>query len=495
MKETTEESLDPENWDQMKQLGHRMVDDMMEYLRSVRERPVWSPIPEELRSWYRRQPLPTEAQGAEGAYHDFKKYVLPYPLGNIHPRFWGWITGTGTPMGMLAEMLAAGMNSNLAGFNQVPALLETQVVDWCKAMFDFPAGASGLLVSGGSMANLVGLTVARDTKAGFNVMDEGVQQSHRQLTVYGSSETHSSVEKAVQVLGLGNKSFRRVKVNKDFQIDIPALAGMLREDRAKGYQPVCVVGNAGTVNTGALDDLNMLADIAESEDLWFHVDASLGAFAALSPQLKPLVAGVERADSLAFCLHKWMYIQYEASCVLVRDSETHRKSFSAASVYLTQATAGLSAGSPWFSEFGIQLSRGFRALKIWMSIKEHGIRKYGRLVEQNVEQAQYLVSLVTGSDELELLAPAPLNIVCFRFINRQLDDAQLNQLNQDILIRLQEEGVAAPSSTMLNGRFAIRVANTNHRTRRSDFDLLVEKTVEYGRNLIEKTALQENNGR
>jgi aromatic-L-amino-acid/L-tryptophan decarboxylase len=475
-----EESLDPADWQDLRALGHRMLDEMMTYLETVRERPVWQPIPEAVRSFL-KQPLPLEGQEAAEVYEDFKENVLPYPLGNIHPRFWGWVNGTGTPFAMLAEMLAAGMNPNVSGFNHVSVCVETQVLDWCKQMLGYTMEASGILVSGGSMANLVGLTVARNARAGLDVTRHGLQALEQKLTLYGSGEMHYSIQKGVELLGLGSDALRKIAVNKDFQIDTAALEAAIAEDRTRGLKPFCIVGNAGTVNTGATDDLNELANICEREGLWFHVDGAFGAFARLSPALQAQVAGIERADSLAFDLHKWMYMPYEAGCTLVRHAEQHRRAFATSGAYLSRAESGLAAGSTWFSQYGIQLSRGFRALKIWMSLKEHGIEKYRRLVEQNVEQARYLKTLIEDTRELELLAPVPLNVVCFRYLSEGLDEHQLKELNEGLLIELQESGVAVPSSTLIDGKYALRVAITNHRSRREDFDILIHKVLEIGR--------------
>ena len=474
-----EESLDPDDWDELRALGHQMVDDMLAYLRTVRERPVWQPIPAEIRARF-TGPVPREPQGAARAYADFRDYVLPHPMGNIHPRFWGWVMGTGTPLGALADMLAATMNPNMGGGDHVANHVEAQVLDWCKEMLGFPAEASGLLVSGGSMANLVGLAVARNARAGFDIRKRGVRDATGPLTVYGSVEMHSSIQKAVELLGLGGDALRQVPVNAEYQIDVAALEGMLREDRSAGCRPICVVGNAGTVGTGAIDDLRGLATVAAREGLWFHVDGAFGALATLVPEYRPRLAGMEVADSIAFDLHKWMYVPFEAGCTLVRDSDAHRRAFALRPDYLTHAERGLAAGNLWFSDYGIQLTRGFRALKVWMSLKEHGLDKYARLVRQNIDQARYLTELIREAPDLELLAPVPLNVVCFRYVTPRRDDAALDALNQELLIQLHEQGIAVPSNLTLGRRFALRVAITNQRSRREDFDLLVREVRRIG---------------
>jgi aromatic-L-amino-acid/L-tryptophan decarboxylase len=474
-----EESLDPDDWDELRALGHRMVDDMLAYLRTVRDRPVWQPIPAEIRARF-TGPVPREPQGAARAYADFRDYILPHPMGNIHPRFWGWVMGTGTPLGALADMLAATMNPNMGGGDHVANHVEAQVLDWCKEMLGFPMEASGLLVSGGSMANLVGLAVARNARAGFDIRQRGVRAASGPLTVYGSVEMHSSIQKAVELLGLGGDALRQVPVNAEYRIDVAALEGMLREDQSAGCRPICVVGNAGTVGTGAIDDLRGLATVAARESLWFHVDGAFGALAALVPEYRPRLAGMEVADSIAFDLHKWMYVPFEAGCTLVRDSDAHRRAFALRPDYLTHAERGLAAGSLWFSDYGIQLTRGFRALKVWMSLKEHGLDKYARLVRQNIDQARYLAELIREAPDLELLAPVPLNVVCFRYVTPRRDDAALDALNQELLIQLHEQGIAVPSNLTLGGRFALRVAITNQRSRREDFDLLVREVRRIG---------------
>jgi len=476
-----EETLDPENWDDLKVLGHKMVDDMIDHLASVRQRPPEMPINEQMAVAFMK-PLPLEPEGIEKAYGDFKGGVLGTHMGlNTHPRFWGWVVGTGTAQGALAEMLATGINFNMPGGPFAPVLMETQVLEWFKGIFGFPRGASGLLVGGGSEANLLGIAVARNTKAGFDVRRMGQAAAPKRMVLYGSTETHVCIDKAVQLLGLGEESFRKIPVGDDYRIKVDALEAEIRKDKAAGLQPFCVVGNAGTTNTGSFDDLEALTDICQREGLWFHVDGAFGAWATIGGNTKPLVKGIDRVDSLAFDLHKWMYMPFDVACTLIRREEDHFKTFAEHPDYF-----GNAATMKLRTDYGLQVSRYFRSLKVWMGLKEHGLNKYGRLVQQNCDQAQYLAGLIRVSPELELLAPVASNVVCFRYRVPGLPEEALNELNSKVPMMLMGMGVAMISDTRLRGRLALRVCVVNHRSRREDFDLLVGKVREAGAMMLQK---------
>ena len=478
-----EETLDPEDWDAMRVLGHQMSDDLLEYVKDLKNRPAWQHAPEAVKEHFDAGP-PLDPQTPESIYQEYQEYILPYPMGVNHPRFWGWVAGCGTVMGAYAELLAAGTNSPSGAFSYIsPNYVEHQVLNWFKDMLGYPTQASGLLTSGCSASNLIGLAVARNTKAGYDLRKEGLQTAPHKMVLYASSEAHSSLQKAVELLGLGSDSLRKVPVNQALQIDLQALMAAIKQDRACGYQPFCVIGAAGTTNTGAIYDLNALAELCQEEHLWYHVDGAFGAWAAIAPRSKHLIAGIERADSLAFDLHKWMYLPYAIGCILVRSEADHRSAFSLTPTYLAHGTGqrGFTGVEiPWVSDYSYELSRAFPALKAWMTIKETGVRKYGRIIQQNIDQAHYLARLVESDQNLELALPVSLNVVCFRYIKSGADDGSLDEVNKHIEIELQEQGIAVPSTVVINGHNYLHVAITNHRSRREDFDLLVSEVIRMG---------------
>ena len=483
-------SLDPCDWREFRVQAHQMLDDMLSYTENIRKQPVWQVIPDEVRARFRGD-LPAAPAALEQVHEEFMSSILPYTACNTHPGFMGWVQGGGTPVGMLAEMLAAGLNANVGGRDQIPLDVERQVVDWMRTLFGFPVGATGLFVTGTSMAHFIGVVVARDNRLGCDVRRLGIMQHTRKLTAYASVTVHGSIGRALDFAGLGSDSLRLVAVDSRQRIDLEALAEAIAADRAAGFTPFLVVGTAGTVDTGAIDDLSGIAELCAQQGLWFHVDGAYGALAMLAPELAPRLKGIERADSLAFDFHKWAQVPYDAGFILVRDGVRHQEAFASSCAYLHRESRGMAAGSPWPCDFGPDLSRGFRALKTWATLKVHGTDAIGATISRTCELARYLESRIAAAPELELMASVELNIVCFRYRFLAAADVATdeccNQLNRQIVITLHESGDVAPSTTMIGGSVAIRAAIVNHRTSRAEIDTLFEAVLKAGR-ALEKTS-------
>jgi len=461
-------TLDPADWSALRSLGHQMLDDMVDHLATLREGPVWRPMPAPVRDGF-KAPLPAQGTPPKALYETFQANIQPYITGNLHPRFMGWVHGGGNPVSMLAELLAGAMNANCGGRDHAGIAVERQVIAWAAEMLGMPAQTSGVLLTGSSMANFVAVLCARYKALGSEGRRDGVGGA--KLTAYASAGVHRCVPGALDMAGLGSAALRRIPVDENFQMDISALRTAIAADKAAGCTPFLIVGTAGTVDVGAFDDLATLADIAAAENAWFHVDGAFGALAVLSPTLKPATAGIERADSVAFDFHKWAQVTYDAGCVLVRDPAIELATFAQATNYLAAAPRGLAGGAPWPCDLGPDLSRGFRALKVWMTLSAYGTQALGGIVDDTCALAQRLASLITASNRLTLLAPVKLNIVCFGITG--FSDAQTSDLVAD----LQEEGLFAPSSTTLNGKLAIRAAIVNHRTTAADIDALVAEVL------------------
>jgi len=474
------ETLDPKDWEQSKLLMHQMVEDAFDYVKNVRDRKIWQEMPDDVLKTFDTK-LPQQPSDAETVYQDLQQNVLPFPMGNVHPRFWAWYMGNGTISGVMGDFWASIINPNLGGGNHAGHKVEEQVVNWVKEIVEFPKSSSGLLVSGGSMANYAALSVARNVKAGYDIRTEGLRENN--LVFYASTEVHSCNTKASELLGLGTKGLKKIAVNDDYTINIEALKKQIIEDKSNGLQPICVIGTSGTVNTGAIDDLNAIADLCKEENLWFHVDGAIGAIAMLSETIKPQLKGIERADSVALDLHKWLHMPFEAGCVIIKDNNAHKKTFSLIPEYLEKNTRGLASGDNWFSEYGLQLSRRFRALKVWMSLKEHGSKRFGRMITRNVNQAYYLGNLVNNHKDLELLAPIGMDIVCFRYNPGGKSLEELNAINKEIKLQLEEQAIALPGYTTLNGAYCIRCAISSHRVTNKDFDVLIENVLRLGNGL------------
>ena len=465
-------SLDPQDWSEFRTLAHRMLDETIDGIANVRTRPVWQPIPDDVRASFKAD-VPREASDLAEVYREFAEHVAPYATGNVHPGFMGWVHGGGTAVGMLAEMLAAGLNANLGGRDHMPIEVERQIVDWMRRLFAFPDSASGIFVTGTSMANLMAVLVARSAALGTLVRQYGIGNDGALLTAYTSQAAHGCVARAMDIAGLGTDALRKIGVDADHRIDVDALRAQIAIDREVGFKPFLVVASAGTVDIGAIDDLKAVAELCREEGIWFHVDGAFGALAVFSPELAPLLGGIELADSIALDFHKWGQVPYDAGFLLVRDGEQHRQAFAQPAAYLRREARGLAAGAVWPCDLGPDLSRGFRALKTWFTLKTFGTERLGAAIARSCALAKYLEARVLAEPRLELLAPVNLNIVCFRY---RADDA----VNREIVADIQESGRAAPSSTTLNGKFAIRAAIVNHRTEERDIDALVAAVLEFG---------------
>jgi glutamate/tyrosine decarboxylase-like PLP-dependent enzyme len=460
--------LDPADWQPTRALAHRALDDLFDWLENARDRPVWEHMPADKRAEL-RVGLPRHGAPLEKIYADFQRLVLPYGAGNEHPRFMGWVNGGGTAAGILAELLVAIFNPNCGGRDHAAIEVERQVIAWAAEIAGFPAGASGLLVTGSSMANMVAVLVARRAILGGGVRSGGLQAA--KLTAYASIAAHGCMPRAMDMAGLGTDALRLIPADAGHRMDIGALAEAIVRDKADGKNPFLVVGTAGTVDTGAVDDLTAIAGVAARENIWFHVDGAFGATAAFSATYRPLLAGLERADSLAFDFHKWAQVPYDAGCVLVRDRALQLATFAQSLAYLETAERGIAGNPPWPRDLGPDLSRGFRALKVWMTLRAYGADGVGAVVDQCCAVARHLEARVAREPALELLAPVTLNIVCFRVASGAAD---LNELNKDLVADVQEAGIAVPSTTTINGKLAIRAGIFNHRSVNADADALVD---------------------
>jgi aromatic-L-amino-acid/L-tryptophan decarboxylase len=461
-------TLDPTDWEQFRRLSHAALDDMISFMATAGERPVWQKSPEEVRQRF-LSPVPHAGTDLADVLDVFRADIKPYVTGNTHPLFMGWVHGAGNPAGMLGEMLAAGLNANCGGRDHIGIEVERQITQWTAELMGYPADASGLFVTGTSMANFLALLVARTALLGTEVRAQGIAASTQAtLTSYTSAEAHGCVAQAMELAGLGSANLRRVPVGPDGGMRADRLAEMITEDRAAGRLPFMLVGTAGTVNTGAYDDLNKLADIAEREKLWFHIDGAFGALLALAPDLRHMIAGIERSQSIAFDFHKWAHVPYDAGFLLVRDPALHRQAFASPVAYLSRAPRGLAAGETWPNDLGPDLSRGFRALKTWFTLRVHGVDQIGACITHCCAVARHLEKRVAASNLLEVISPARSNIVCFSITG----DAT-GARNQELVMDLHESGEAVPSITIIDGRPVIRCAIVNHRTTEAHIDKFI----------------------
>lgn len=472
--------------DEIRRIGYSVVDLIADHLSSLPGKPVFRPVPPELAQQLASTPAPREPVAPDAILQAFRDTIEPYPFGNGHPRFWGWVNSPPAVMGIFADALAAAMNPSCAGGNHAAIHVEHQVIHWFRELLGFPATSMGLLVSGGSMATMTALAVARHVKAGVDVRANGLRDAPRPFAFYMSAEAHSCARKAIELLGFGSASIRLVPTSADYRMKVEALETAIAADRARQVQPIAVVATAGTTNTGAIDDLAAIAKVCREHDVWMHVDAAYGGPSIFTAEYAERIAAVSDADSLALDPHKWMFVPVEAGFVLVRNGEAMRSAFSLVPAYLRTdgSTTGV-GGPPWFSEYGFQQTRGFRALKVWMTMMQFGVNGYTAAIEENIALAAYLADRVRTSGDLGLMAPPSLSIVCFRFLDPSApDEESMAALNRTLLERLQLGGETFLTGTELHGRFVLRACIVNYRSTRDDVDRMLAEVRRIGAELV-----------
>jgi glutamate/tyrosine decarboxylase-like PLP-dependent enzyme len=454
--------------DDIREWGNSVIQFIIDYLGGLRDRPSYRrTCSREIRSHLDLE-LPIKGSDFDGLLKVFRDTIVPFSRQNAHPRMFGYVQSPGTPIGAFADLLASTLNANLTIWRSAPAPVELErlTIDWIRQILGFPAEAGGLFVSGGSMANLAALAAARQTK----------QQSLGRLRIYASSATHFSITKAAALLGIGRQNVQQVAVDECFKMRGDDLVAKITGDLEAGYVPFCVVGNAGTVDTGGIDPLGEIRDVANRFQLWMHVDGSYGAFAILAPSARKLFAGMEQADSIALDPHKWLYLPVDVGCVIYHDPEIARGAFAHEAEYTRMfGEKAEEAFVCW--DYGPELSRRFRALKVWMLLKGVGLDRLSEAIESNLACARHLESMVRASDDFEMVAPVELSIFCFRHVPAQLRDQPpdaIDAFNERLLVALQRDGSSYLSNTTLGGRFALRGCVLNYRTTLRDMEILLD---------------------
>jgi len=473
---------------EFRRVGHQVVDRIAELLGSLPDRPVTpaeSPgtIRDALKASRR---LPEHGTDATALLEQTTKLLFDHSLFNGHPRFLGYITSAPAPIGMLGDLLAAAVNPNVGAWPIAPMAteIEAQTVRWIAELIGYPESSGGVLVSGGNLANIVCFLAARTSKAGWDLQAQGLDANPGgPMRVYASTEVHTWINKAMDISGLGTDSLRSIRVDDESRLDLADLRRQLDKDVAEGEQPFLVVGTASTVSTGAIDPLAELAEICRERDLWFHVDGAYGALAAAVPEAADLLAGMPEADSVAVDPHKWLYAPLEAGCALVRDPETLRGAFAHGAPYYHFGELATN-----YFEYGLQNSRGFRALKVWLALQQVGRSGYVQMIRDDIHLARALHDLLTDYPEIEALSQN-LSITTFRYVPHDLLDrsetepvrSYLNDLNQEILARIERSGEIYLSNAIIQERFALRICVVNFRTSLEDIEAFPEVVMRLGR--------------
>lgn len=469
---------------EIRRVGEEVTGWIAEYLTALPSEPVFRPVPAERAASMLATPMPDDGETVDAILERFAAEIGPHPFGNGHPRFYAWVNSPPAPIGIFAHALAAAMNPSVAGGNHAAVWLEREVLEWFKSLVGFPAESMGLLVSGSSAAAITALAVARHTAAesrGWDVRRDGMQIPARML-VYHTTEAHGCHQKAIELLGLGSAQLRTVSTDDGLRMLPGALDAMLAADIVAGALPMAVIASAGTVNTGAIDPLSEVADVCARHRVWLHVDGAYGAPAVITEEYRESLAAISRADSVGIDAHKWMYVPVDAGLVLVRDARAMRNAFSLVPSYLRLENDSQGVqGPPWFSEFGMEQTRPFRALKIWMALRYFGVSGYRRMIEHDIALARHLADRVRAADDFELWEPTGLSIVCFRAVPSAIrgDAEALNALNARLLTSLQLGGAAFLSSTLIGGRYWLRACIVNPLATIADIDALLETVRGY----------------
>jgi glutamate/tyrosine decarboxylase-like PLP-dependent enzyme len=473
--------------DELKRWSEAALDLVLRYQRGLRDRRIApATTSAEIRQKFDRA-LPEEGVGFPAALREYEEQILPLARHNGHPRMFGYVQSPGVAVASLGDLLASALNANLTSWRSAPgpAEIERLTIEWIRQMVGADPAADGLFVSGGSMANLSALAVARRLKAPIDLAREGAHALPRAMRLYVSPETHHSMVKAATLLGLGRDHVREVPVDGELRMRPDALEELIEEDARLGHQPFCVVGTAGTVGTGAIDPLDALADVAERHGLWFHVDGSYGGFAVLATSAPAQLRAMSRADSIALDPHKWLYLPVDCGCVLYRDPQAAFATFAHQAEYM-RVMDSAPAESFAFWDYGPELSRRFRALKVWMLLRAIGLGPLRAAIGNNLACAAALASKIDRSGDFERLAPVELSIVCFRHVpaearprleaggaNRDDVERRLDAWNERLLVALQRDGSSYMSNAPVAGRFALRACIMNHRTTLEDMDVLL----------------------
>lgn len=459
---------------EIRAIASAAVEFLASYFETLAERPVVVPATSQSIRQALDEPLPQDGADFQALLDTLRDVISRYSRHNSHPRFFGYVSSPGTPITAVGTMLASALNINVTCWRSAPSgtELEHLTINWLKEMLGYPAAAAGLLTSGGSMANFAALAAARSAKAPANVVRDGVAAAGTRMCIYVSEEGHFSVAKAAGMLGLGEANVRSVKTGDRLQISLADLDRLVQQDGAAGHLPFCVVANAGTTATGAFDPIGDLADFSRRHNLWLHVDAAYGGFAALAPSARHLFARIGEADSVTLDPHKWLYLPIGCGCVLYRDPAAARAAFSHGAEYTR--TIGLERDEAFaFWDYGPELSRPFRALDLWLLVKYAGARQLGEAIEQNIACAKYFEQLVRSSADFEMLAAVELSIFCFRYAPPGFQ-GDLDALNERILVALQRGGSTYLSNARVHGHFALRGCVLNYRTTLRDMEIVLD---------------------